>query len=188
MQYTVLFHFYLSVFEAFALILYNTLCCCHLSLSLKTTDTALLSTLPLYKYLIHLLRVGEEGAMRCAVIITLTNVAVLQYMMTHLNFLQYVLQEGVLYLSWNRARDIWATMVANPRACDWDREVRLAGCGNCQINVYLTSFTELPRLGLKTTQTQKSHCCHKKKREKKMKTIKYIIKNDHAGSRHAMSG
>lgn len=44
-------------------------------------------------------------------------------MMTHLNFLQYVLQEGVLYLSWNRARDIWATMVANPRACDWDREV-----------------------------------------------------------------
>ncbi|XP_070196439.1 ubiquitin carboxyl-terminal hydrolase 24-like isoform X2 [Littorina saxatilis] len=44
------------------------------------------------------------------------------YMMTHLNFLQYVLQEGVLYLSWNRARDIWSTMVANPRACDWDRE------------------------------------------------------------------
>lgn len=44
------------------------------------------------------------------------------YMMTHLNFLQYVLQEGVLYLPWNRARDIWATMVANPRACDWDRE------------------------------------------------------------------
>ncbi|XP_035828590.1 LOW QUALITY PROTEIN: ubiquitin carboxyl-terminal hydrolase 24 [Aplysia californica] len=44
------------------------------------------------------------------------------YMSTHLNFLQYVLQEGVLYLAWNRARDIWTTLVANPKACEWDIE------------------------------------------------------------------
>ncbi|XP_050400806.1 ubiquitin carboxyl-terminal hydrolase 24 isoform X1 [Patella vulgata] len=44
------------------------------------------------------------------------------YMMCHLNFLQYVLRDGVLYLPWNRARDIWSTMVASPRACEWDRE------------------------------------------------------------------
>ncbi|XP_046339329.2 ubiquitin carboxyl-terminal hydrolase 24-like isoform X2 [Haliotis rufescens] len=44
------------------------------------------------------------------------------YMSTHLYFLQYVLQEGVLYLPWSKARDIWTTMVANPRACDWERE------------------------------------------------------------------
>ena len=45
-------------------------------------------------------------------------------MSTHLNFLQYVLQEGVLYLPWNRARDLWSTLVANHKACEWDREVR----------------------------------------------------------------
>ncbi|BFY99847.1 hypothetical protein BsWGS_02887 [Bradybaena similaris] len=44
------------------------------------------------------------------------------YMTTHLNFLRYVLQDGVLYLPWNRARDIWTTLVANNKACEWDRE------------------------------------------------------------------
>ena len=43
--------------------------------------------------------------------------------MSHLSFLQYVLQEGVLYLPWNRAREIWSTLVAANDACAWDREV-----------------------------------------------------------------
>ena len=44
-------------------------------------------------------------------------------MMVHLNFLQFILQEGSLYLHWNRTRDIWETLVTNPTACDWDTEV-----------------------------------------------------------------
>ena len=38
-------------------------------------------------------------------------------------FLQYMLQEGALYLPWSRARDIWGTLIASPEACEWDREV-----------------------------------------------------------------
>ncbi|XP_063403289.1 ubiquitin carboxyl-terminal hydrolase 24-like [Mytilus trossulus] len=41
---------------------------------------------------------------------------------THLLFLQYMLQEGALYLPWSRARDIWGTLIASPEACEWDRE------------------------------------------------------------------
>ncbi|XP_060555692.1 ubiquitin carboxyl-terminal hydrolase 24-like isoform X1 [Ruditapes philippinarum] len=45
-----------------------------------------------------------------------------EYVMSHLSFLQYVLQEGVLYLPWNRAREIWSALVASSEACTWDRE------------------------------------------------------------------
>ncbi|XP_013409431.2 ubiquitin carboxyl-terminal hydrolase 24-like [Lingula anatina] len=45
------------------------------------------------------------------------------YVSVHLEFLQFTLQEGALYLSWHRARDIWDTLVANPEACNWDKEV-----------------------------------------------------------------
>ena len=38
-------------------------------------------------------------------------------------YLQYMLQEGALYLPWSRARDIWGTLIANPEASEWDREV-----------------------------------------------------------------
>lgn len=44
-------------------------------------------------------------------------------MSAHLTFLQFTLQQGVLYLHWHRARDIWDTLAANPDACDWDIEV-----------------------------------------------------------------
>ena len=44
-------------------------------------------------------------------------------MNTHLKFLAFVLQEGVLYLPWHRARDIWDCLVANADACEFDREV-----------------------------------------------------------------
>lgn len=47
----------------------------------------------------------------------------LQYVSTHLNFLQYILQVGIQCLTWNRAREIWSTLVANQEACNWDKEV-----------------------------------------------------------------
>ena len=47
----------------------------------------------------------------------------LQYVSVHLEFLQFILQKGVLYLSWHRARDLWDKLVANPDACEWDKEV-----------------------------------------------------------------
>ncbi|XP_041474973.1 ubiquitin carboxyl-terminal hydrolase 24-like isoform X2 [Lytechinus variegatus] len=40
----------------------------------------------------------------------------------HLKFLAFILQEGALYLHWHRAREIWDTLVANPEACEADRE------------------------------------------------------------------
>eukprot|EP00057_Strongylocentrotus_purpuratus_P016370 XP_011670844.1 PREDICTED: ubiquitin carboxyl-terminal hydrolase 24-like [Strongylocentrotus purpuratus] len=40
----------------------------------------------------------------------------------HLKFLAFILQEGALYLQWHRAREIWDTLVANPEACEADRE------------------------------------------------------------------
>ena len=46
-----------------------------------------------------------------------------QFVTAHLSFLQFILQEGSLYLAWHRARDIWDTLVANPQASDWDRDV-----------------------------------------------------------------
>ncbi|XP_062568779.1 ubiquitin carboxyl-terminal hydrolase 24-like [Saccostrea cucullata] len=45
-----------------------------------------------------------------------------EFVTTHLQFLQYTLQEGALYLPWSRARDIWGTLIANSDACQWDRE------------------------------------------------------------------
>ena len=47
-----------------------------------------------------------------------------EFVNIHLRFLAFVLQEGVLYLHWHRARDIWDCLVANVDACEFDREVR----------------------------------------------------------------
>jgi len=47
-----------------------------------------------------------------------------QFVVAHLSFLQFILQEGGLYLPWHRARDIWDTLVASSQASDWDRDVR----------------------------------------------------------------
>ena len=49
-----------------------------------------------------------------------------QFVVAHLSFLQFILQEGGLYLPWHRARDIWDTLVASPQASDWDRDVSLS--------------------------------------------------------------
>lgn len=45
-----------------------------------------------------------------------------EFVNIHLRFLAFVLQEGVLYLHWHRARDIWDCLVANVDACEFDRE------------------------------------------------------------------
>ena len=44
------------------------------------------------------------------------------YVTIHLQFLQFILQEGVLYLPSNRCRELWTALIANRNACDWDRD------------------------------------------------------------------
>ena len=47
-----------------------------------------------------------------------------QYVVVHLDFLHFVLREGVLYLPPKSARMLWSTLISNPDACEWDRNVR----------------------------------------------------------------
>ena len=60
----------------------------------------------------------------------------LQYVSTHLNFLQYILQVGIQCLTWNRAREIWSTLVANQEACDWDKEVLFSIYSKKEFKIY----------------------------------------------------
>lgn len=46
-----------------------------------------------------------------------------QYLKVHLEFLQFLLKEGDIYLAWPRCKDIWDTLVANPKASGYDKEV-----------------------------------------------------------------
>ena len=57
------------------------------------------------------------------VVYVMLNLFNFQFVTVHLNFLKFILQEGVLYLPWHRARDIWETLIANPDSCFWDKEV-----------------------------------------------------------------
>ncbi|ELT87807.1 hypothetical protein CAPTEDRAFT_215538 [Capitella teleta] len=45
------------------------------------------------------------------------------FVSVHLSFLQFLLQEGILYLHWHRARDLWDALIASPDACHWDKEM-----------------------------------------------------------------
>lgn len=45
-----------------------------------------------------------------------------EYVDWHLTCLQFVLQDGVVNLSWNRAKDLWECLILNPSACLWDQE------------------------------------------------------------------
>lgn len=45
-----------------------------------------------------------------------------EFVNIHLQFLAFVLEHGNFYLHWHRARDIWDCLVANPDACEFDRE------------------------------------------------------------------
>uniref|UniRef100_T1IKX5 ubiquitinyl hydrolase 1 n=1 Tax=Strigamia maritima TaxID=126957 RepID=T1IKX5_STRMM len=42
-----------------------------------------------------------------------------EFVNCHLNFLQFMLQEGDLYLTWSRCKDIWDSLVSNPDACEF---------------------------------------------------------------------
>lgn len=44
------------------------------------------------------------------------------YLRVHLEFLQFLLKEGDIYLAWPRCKDIWDTLVANPKASGYDKE------------------------------------------------------------------
>lgn len=46
-----------------------------------------------------------------------------EHVMAHLDFLQFLLKDGSQYLAWNRAKEIWDTLVTNPDACSSDREM-----------------------------------------------------------------
>lgn len=46
-----------------------------------------------------------------------------EHVMTYLDFLQFLLKDGSQYLQWNRAKEIWDTLVTNPDACNPDREM-----------------------------------------------------------------
>lgn len=61
-----------------------------------------------------------------------------------MSFLQFVLQEGDSYLAWNRCKDIWDTLVANPEACDYDREViNWASLISSCLNIADVSFNDV---------------------------------------------
>ena len=58
-----------------------------------------------------------------------------QYLDVHLRFLAFILQEGALYLHWHRARDIWDCLVANPDACELDKEVLIIIIKICSAHI-----------------------------------------------------
>ncbi|KAB7497647.1 Ubiquitin carboxyl-terminal hydrolase 24, partial [Armadillidium nasatum] len=45
------------------------------------------------------------------------------YIFAHLDFLQFLLKEGDIYLAWPRCKEIWDTLVNNPKASLSDKEV-----------------------------------------------------------------
>jgi ubiquitin carboxyl-terminal hydrolase 9/24 len=46
-----------------------------------------------------------------------------EYVKTHLKFLGYILNAGLLYINLQRAKDIWDCLISNPDACESDAEV-----------------------------------------------------------------
>jgi ubiquitin carboxyl-terminal hydrolase 9/24 len=45
--------------------------------------------------------------------------------------MKFFLKEGDLYLSWGRCQEIWETLVANPRAITFDRDLCFEWFENC---------------------------------------------------------
>ncbi|XP_076309376.1 ubiquitin carboxyl-terminal hydrolase 24-like isoform X2 [Tachypleus tridentatus] len=42
---------------------------------------------------------------------------------SHLSFLQFLLQDGSQYLPWSRSKEVWETLVSNSESCEIDREI-----------------------------------------------------------------
>ncbi|XP_015922706.1 ubiquitin carboxyl-terminal hydrolase 24 [Parasteatoda tepidariorum] len=53
------------------------------------------------------------------------------YLIEHLSFMQFILQDGAQYLPWIRAKDIWEALISDPDACDRDREICLEWFTKC---------------------------------------------------------
>ncbi|XP_069185948.1 ubiquitin carboxyl-terminal hydrolase 24 isoform X1 [Procambarus clarkii] len=53
------------------------------------------------------------------------------YLKVHLEFLQFLLKEGDIYLAWPRCKDIWDTLVANPTASSYDKETCFSWFSGC---------------------------------------------------------
>ncbi|KAG7165384.1 Ubiquitin carboxyl-terminal hydrolase 24-like 1 [Homarus americanus] len=54
------------------------------------------------------------------------------YLRVHLEFLQFLLKEGDIYLAWPRCKDIWDTLVANSKASGYDKETCFAWFSGCR--------------------------------------------------------
>ncbi|KAK7081025.1 Ubiquitin carboxyl-terminal hydrolase 24 [Halocaridina rubra] len=53
------------------------------------------------------------------------------YMRVHLEFLQFLLKEGDIYLAWARCKDIWDTLIGNPKASTYDKETCFTWFSRC---------------------------------------------------------
>lgn len=53
------------------------------------------------------------------------------YMRVHLEFLQFLLKEGDIYLAWARCKDIWETLVGNTNASGHDKETCFTWFSDC---------------------------------------------------------
>ena len=46
-----------------------------------------------------------------------------EVVITHLKLIEFLLQDGGLYLSWNRSKEIWDCLMLDANNCDGDYEV-----------------------------------------------------------------
>lgn len=81
-----------------------------------------------------------------------------EYVNIHLGFLQFILKEGSVYLSIARARELWNTLVASPKACAWERQVTFEWFTKClpdleddtQLQLFQKEFLRLDPAKLST--------------------------------------
>ncbi|XP_076051171.1 ubiquitin carboxyl-terminal hydrolase 24-like isoform X2 [Oratosquilla oratoria] len=53
------------------------------------------------------------------------------YLRAHLDFLQFLLKEGDMFLAWARCKDLWETLVANPNASHHDNKTCFRWFSSC---------------------------------------------------------
>ncbi|XP_071490931.1 ubiquitin carboxyl-terminal hydrolase 24-like [Diadema antillarum] len=87
----------------------------------KTYDIVKLTTQSLMKCHKMAINAAGKAGLSGATIVD-TKYSHGEHVEIHLKFLAFILQEGALYLHWHRAKELWDTLVANPEACESDRE------------------------------------------------------------------
>ena len=55
---------------------------------------------------------------------------------THLKLIEFLLQDGGLYLSWSRCKDIWDCLMLDNQNCEGDYEVNDVAFCDTKINCY----------------------------------------------------